>query len=154
MRKVQEQGRSMISIYMVEAFANETGGVSLTAVVLNAEGLSESQMQFIARSVPASHTAFVTEAAGKNNHIVIRFFTKGEEILNCGHGTIAAHFIRSKLLNLSGIHVFTQQTQIGSQEVEINGAGDQTEIFFKQNEIAFATVKDEVTRDLRNALVL
>ncbi|WP_339076621.1 PhzF family phenazine biosynthesis isomerase [Clostridioides difficile] len=68
-------------------------------VITNADGLSESQMQKIARELNNSETAFIFNNLAKNHQenydVHIRFFTLTNEVPICGHATIAAHYVRS-----------------------------------------------------------
>lgn len=56
-------------------------------VVLNADGMTDSEMQDIANSVGFNETSFVMSSDLANYHI--RFFTPGHEMPLCGHAILA-----------------------------------------------------------------
>jgi PhzF family phenazine biosynthesis protein len=131
--------------YEVAAFTNQPSGGSPTGVVLNARGLSHDQMQHIARQLNYSHTAFVSEAHGADHDVDIRFFTPLRELQNCGHATIAAHFLRESQSQRSGNRLVRQKTASGMQTVEIR---QDNRVFFKQNPIDFTDVPRETLGNL------
>src|SRR5688572_19859582 len=101
--------------FEVAAFTTDPAAGTPTGVVLDADHLSAAQMQHIAQNFPFSHTAFVTEIAP--DEVSIRFFTHECEIKNCGHATIAAHYVRAARLNHSADFAVKQRTLSGVQEV-------------------------------------
>src|SRR6185437_7463914 len=64
-------------------------------VIPNADGLTDQQMQAIARELNNSETAFICEPWGADHHVRVRFFTPTTEVPSCGHATIAAHYVRA-----------------------------------------------------------
>ncbi|WP_160710863.1 PhzF family phenazine biosynthesis protein [Chitinophaga solisilvae] len=129
-----------MKVYIVNAFTRDNAGGSPTGVVADASGLSGAEMQAIARQTGVSHTAFVTADSSPEATVSIRFFTPGEEILNCGHGTIAAHYVRAVQLQLQGDHIIYQQAKAGLQQVIIRQQGTQLFIYLRQNQIQFTDV--------------
>ncbi len=117
-----------VEVNEVYAFvANGVGG-NKAGVVLDAEKLSDKQMQFVAHAVGASETAFVlpdTQATYR-----LRFFTPTVEVPLCGHATIATW----SLMFTQGLHkagAYTQNTQAGLIHISIN---DEGLIFMEQPE--------------------
>lgn len=142
-----------VTVIKVDAFTRDNTGGSPTSVVLDADGLSASDMQHIAEKMNSSHTAFVFEKATSDREIVgVRFFTPQREILNCGHGTIAAHYARTTKLKLKGNITLHQLAKEGLQKIEIIQEETGRNIFLEQNEIRFSEVtqpiKDELTEIL------
>ncbi|WP_330569038.1 PhzF family phenazine biosynthesis isomerase, partial [Clostridioides difficile] len=88
----------------------------------NADGLSESQMQKIARELNNSETAFIFNNLAKNHQenydVHIRFFTLTNEVPICGHATIAAHYVRAVENQFNNKTVF-QKTSAGILPVDI-----------------------------------
>lgn len=123
-----------INISIVDAFTDKPGCGSPTGVVMETDGLSEQQMQKIAEKVPASHTCF---ASLNDDQLTVRFFTSGGEIPNCGHGTIATHYLHAKLKELKGDHSVIQQAKNGLQQVNIHCNNTGTEVFLHQDQINF-----------------
>ena len=141
-----------IKAYIVNAFTKDGFGGSPTGVVLDAIGLSEEAMQFIASNLPVSHTAFVFEA--KKENVKVRFFTPSGEILNCGHGTIAAHYTRAIVDNYSESCMFMQEARDGLQQVEVIKKGKEFEVYLRQNEIQFTTTPSPTLDSLLNIFSL
>ena len=72
---------------LVDAFTNAALGGNPCAVVLDADDLTDGQMQRLAREFNQSETAFVRRSAVGG--FAVRYFTPGEEIPLAGHPTIA-----------------------------------------------------------------
>ena len=79
-----------IDIYQVDVFSSRPFAGNPAAVVLNAKGLSNEDMQKIAREMNLSETIFVNPVDEENYKI--RFFTPTEEVDLCGHGTIGTFY--------------------------------------------------------------
>lgn len=141
-----------LKAYKIDAFTKDNSGGSPTGVVLNTPELRDEQLQAIADQIGCSHTAFVMEPGAQNPFVGIRFFCPDGEILNCGHGTIAAHYARIKHFNLDGNRVLFQQAKEGIQQVEVVQQNNRVEIFLKQNPIHFNTVESSTVLQLLEAL--
>ena len=76
-----------LPVFQVDAFTTQPLQGNPCAVVLDADGLSESTMQAIAREMNLSETAFVL--ASETADVAARYFTPAEEIPMAGHPTIA-----------------------------------------------------------------
>lgn len=61
-------------IYQVDSFTKERFSGNPAGVVTNAEGLTDSQMQNIARELNNSETAFILPPTSSEADIRIRFF--------------------------------------------------------------------------------
>jgi PhzF family phenazine biosynthesis protein len=143
-----------ITAYEVAAFTDSPSAGSPTGVVLDANDLSDEQMQCIADQLGFSHTAFLTESTPGNSQVNIRFFTPGGEIKNCGHATIAAHYLRASQQSLDGDYTLKQRTQSGVQEIQIQRQDGRITIHLKQDEIHFSDVKPEMIEQLLSTLNL
>lgn len=77
-----------LTAHVVNGFVANGKGGNPAGVVLDADGLTENQMQEAAIKVGLSETAFVSssEEAG----FKLDFFTPNRRIAHCGHATIAA----------------------------------------------------------------
>lgn len=80
-------GRTIIA-QIVNGFVTDGQGGNPAGVVLDADNLSEGQMQQIARKIGVSETAFVS--ASDEAGFRFDFFTPNRRIAHCGHATIAA----------------------------------------------------------------
>lgn len=107
-----------IKLFQVDAFTSEKFTGNSAGVVLDADHLSEKQMQQIARELDNSETAFVLSSDGPDHDVRVRFFTPTTEVPLCGHATIAAHYVRAYTGKLSS-QVFKHKTGAGVLPVEI-----------------------------------
>ncbi len=76
-------------IKQVDAFTDRAFTGNPAAVLLNASGLSDEQLQLIAREMNLSETAFVFPATDSTHDLELRWFTPTKEVNLCGHATIA-----------------------------------------------------------------
>lgn len=84
----QSQPIGLTEVMIINGFVLDGAGGNPAGVVLDADSLSEEDMQRIARDVGLSETAFVSgsDVAG----FKFDFFTPNRRIAHCGHATIAA----------------------------------------------------------------
>lgn len=118
-------------VYQVDAFTSESFTGNPAGVVLNADGLTETEMQKIARELNNSETAFIFSSDSPDYDVHIRFFTPTSEVPVCGHATISAHYVRAVTLNLDSC-VVRQKTQAGILPVEIIKQGKDYQIVMTQ----------------------
>lgn len=125
-------------LYQVDSFTKEKFTGNPAGVITNADGLSESQMQKIARELNNSETAFIFNKFIKNHQenydVHIRFFTPTNEVPICGHATIAAHYARAVENQLNSTTVF-QETGAGILPVDIIKKDNDYEIIMTQGKI-------------------
>lgn len=90
---------SKLTVYHYDVFTDTPNKGNPAGVVKDASNLSDMQMQEIAFKVGFNETAFVVESDKAD--LRIRYFTPGQEINLCGHGTVATlYFLNSEgLLN-------------------------------------------------------
>lgn len=119
-------------IYQVDSFTKNRFHGNPAGVVANADGLTEIQMQQIARELNNSETAFIFSSSSPEYDVEVRFFTPTTEVPLCGHATIAAHYVRAIEGGLSGR--FIQKTKAGLLPVDIVKDGDDYSIIMTQAE--------------------
>jgi trans-2,3-dihydro-3-hydroxyanthranilate isomerase len=76
---------------IVDACTRRGRGGSPTAVLIDHGALSDGARRAIVRRAGTSHAAFVD--TGADTTPTVRFFTAYGELINCGHGTIAAQAV-------------------------------------------------------------
>jgi PhzF family phenazine biosynthesis protein len=76
-------------IYTVKAFTTDPLGGNAAAVVPEASGLGDTQMQAIAQAMGFSETAFVLPTEVPGAEFCLRWFTPSVEVPLCGHATVA-----------------------------------------------------------------
>lgn len=105
-------------IYQVDAFTKTRFEGNPAGVVANADGLSDYQMQAIARELNNAETAFILSPTAPDHDVWIRFFTPTTEVPLCGHATISAHYVRALENDFDSCTV-QHRTGIGILPVEI-----------------------------------
>lgn len=105
---------------LVDAFTDEALAGNAAGVVPDATGLSEPQMQAIARELGAADTAFLQPTAGATRRV--RYFTPATEVDLCGHATIGAFaFLHDDGAIDAGDHIL--DTNAGRLDVEVSDDG-------------------------------
>ena len=92
-------------LYQLDSFTKDKFTGNPAGVVTNADGLTDDQMQKIARELNNSETAFIFNGDDESHDVRVRFFTPSMEVPMCGHATIAAHYARAVELNLDSSQV-------------------------------------------------
>jgi PhzF family phenazine biosynthesis protein len=133
-------------IYQVDAFTRTRFMGNPAGVVPNADGLSELQMQAIARELNNSETAFVFRPHTHDHDVHVRFFTPTTEVPVCGHATIAAHYVRAIEGQMDSRSV-RQLTGAGVLRVEIEPAeGNDFRIWMHQRPPTFGPSLSDADR--------
>ena len=123
-------------LYQVDAFTTERFAGNPAGVVPNADGLTDHQMQAIARELNNSETAFICEPQHADHHVRVRFFTPTTEVPSCGHATIAAHYVRA-VENALPTCTVVQKIGAGILPVEIIRRDSNYQVVMTQAEPAF-----------------
>jgi PhzF family phenazine biosynthesis protein len=120
----------MIRLFQVDAFTRTPFTGNAAGVVLGGEGLSSETMQAIARELNNSETAFLLDPRSDDHEVFVRYFTPTLEVPICGHATLAAHYVRSRLLGLPTSRV-VQRSAAGLFPIDVI-AGDDYRIVMTQ----------------------
>jgi trans-2,3-dihydro-3-hydroxyanthranilate isomerase len=83
-------------VRQVNAFTKIPFSGNPAGVVPEADGLTDAQMQQIAREMNCSETAFVLTPKNPEADLKIRWFTPTTEVALCGHATVAAFHVLSE----------------------------------------------------------
>ena len=139
-------------IYQIDAFTQKRFEGNPAGVVANADGLTDAQMQAIARELNNAETAFILSPTGDDHDVRVRFFTPTTEVPSCGHATISAHYVRAMEQNLSSCTVL-QRIGIGVLPVDVVGLGDNRKIVMTQGRVEISepfgdSLKGEIIRAL------
>ena len=106
---------------LVDAFTDEPLSGNPAGVVPDADGLTETQMQAVAREMNASETAFVRPSEEALHRV--RYFTPTQEVDLCGHATVAAFWLLAHEDTIpSGAHEVA--TNVGTVTVEVDADTD------------------------------
>jgi PhzF family phenazine biosynthesis protein len=82
-----------VSVFQVDAFTTRRFSGNPAGVVLDADSLSDAEMQLIARELNNGDTAFLLAPNADDHDLRVRFFTPRAEAAFVGHATIAAHAV-------------------------------------------------------------
>jgi len=133
-------------IYQVDSFTTTIFEGNPAGVVLNADELTDPQMQKIARELNNSETAFIINRPGPGYDIEVRFFTPTREVPICGHATIAAHYVYAREHGMTE-GVIRQKTKAGILPVEIVSEDNERRIVMTQAGISFGKILEGKDRD-------
>jgi trans-2,3-dihydro-3-hydroxyanthranilate isomerase len=122
-----------IGIKQVDAFTETPLAGNPAGVVVNAAGLTDQQMQLVAREVAVSETAFILPPTTPAAHLRIRWFTPQTEVPLCGHATVAGfHALAEEGLagmKQPGRYAFTLETKSGNLPVSVEKTAHGAEVF-------------------------
>ena len=121
-------------LFQVDSFTDKKFSGNPAGVVLNADGLTDNEMQQIAKELNNPETAFILSPTESDHEVWIRFFTPTMEVPTCGHATIAAHYIRAKENNIVSGKVI-HKIGIGKLPIEIISEESYTKILMTKGEV-------------------
>ncbi len=141
-------------IYQVDAFTKKLFEGNPAGVVANADGLTDSQMQAIARELNNAETAFILSPTSPDHDVCIRFFTPSVEVPSCGHATISAHYVRALEEGLTSCTV-RQRIGIGILPVDVLRTGVDYRITMTQGDFELSPPLEEgIQKEIVKALGL
>lgn len=133
-------------LFQIDSFTKDKFTGNPAGVITNADGLSESEMQKIARELNNSETAFIFSSTSNDHDVHIRFFTPTNEVPICGHATIAANYALAIENGLDTTRVY-QKTGAGILPVDIIKENDDYKIVMTQGKVEFGSIIDGVNRN-------
>ncbi|MCU0804851.1 MAG: PhzF family phenazine biosynthesis protein [Burkholderiales bacterium] len=138
----------------VDVFTSKPFLGNPVAVVLDAAGLADAQMQAIARWTNLSETTFVLPPAGDGDYR-LRIFTPASELPFAGHPTIgSAHAAIEAGLISAGKREFVQECGAGSLRLSVEQAGPERLIFVEAPPASLTPVDDTHLDEIAAALGL
>jgi PhzF family phenazine biosynthesis protein len=138
-------------LFHVDAFTRQRYSGNPAIVVLDADELSEEQMQMIATEVNGE-TAFVLEAESGDHDMQLKFFTPRHEVPFVGHATIAAQYVRAKK-DGKPTGKLRQRTGAGVVEIEVTEVDGDLRVAITQSPASLGPVIPEHhRRQVLNAL--
>jgi trans-2,3-dihydro-3-hydroxyanthranilate isomerase len=141
-----------LTVYWIDAFCDRPFCGNPAVVVPQADGLSDFQMQQIAREVNCSETAFVLQPTLPEADFRLRWFTPTQEVNLCGHATIATlHALAQEgRFNLrSGVTgILYIETRSGVLKVAVDYKKDRPWIWLTLPECQFEPITPALTQQL------
>ncbi|HEX7116180.1 MAG TPA: PhzF family phenazine biosynthesis isomerase [Steroidobacter sp.] len=138
-------------LFLVDSFTRERFCGNPAVVVLDADELSEEDMQRIATEVNRE-TAFVLEAESGDHDMQVKFFTPRHAVPFVGHATIAAQYVCARKEGKPTGKV-RQRTGAGVVEIEVMEADGDLRVAITQSPPSLGPViPDHHRRQVLNAL--
>ncbi|MCU5223321.1 PhzF family phenazine biosynthesis isomerase [Bacillus tropicus] len=139
-----------INVFHYDAFTNKPNMGNPAGIVLEADGLTEEEMQRIAEKVGFNETSFVLPSEVAD--IRMRYFTPGFEMDLCGHGTVATIFALRERGLLEEKKNLTIEAKAGILPIQI-GVNENGETFIKMRQAApqfkeFTGSKEELAHSI------
>ena len=134
------------NLYQIDSFTKEKFRGNPAGVITNADGLTDDEMQRIARELNNSETAFIFSSHSNEYDAHIRFFTPTSEVPICGHATIAAHYARALENGLGTSRVY-HKTGAGILPVDIVKENEDYKIVMTQGKIEFGAIIDSINKE-------
>lgn len=132
---------------VVNAFAVEPFGGNPAGVFPEAEGLSEPEMQRIARQLNLVETVFVFPDPEPGVDRRLRYFTPAQELPIAGHPTIAAWIVLCHLRLIDPVRtIFRQRTAKGVQEIHLVRRGERIIAMMSQPRVKFGGIVEDRRR--------
>lgn len=139
-------------LYQVDSFTRERFHGNPAGVIPNADGLTEEQMQRIARELNNSETAFMFTSNSPDYDVEVRFFTPAREVPICGHATIAAHYVYAMEKKVESQRII-QKTKAGLLPVDIIKEGEDYSIVMTQGKPEVSEpLKEDIRKRIAEAL--
>jgi len=111
-----------IPFYIVDVFAEKKYAGNQLAVFLDAEKLSDTEMQTIAREINFAESTFITKLSPENNAAEIRILTPEYEMKFAGHPIIGTSWVLMNKIFENQPQNITLTVPIG--EIPVNQSGD------------------------------
>jgi PhzF family phenazine biosynthesis protein len=134
------------NLYQIDSFTKEKFTGNPAGVITNADGLTDYEMQKIARELNNSETAFIFSPDSNEYDVHVRFFTPTKEVPICGHATIAAHYVRATENGLNTSRIY-HKTGAGILPVDIIKENEDYKIVMTQGKIEFGNIIDCVNKE-------
>ncbi|MGG0293960.1 PhzF family phenazine biosynthesis isomerase [Bacillus pacificus] len=139
-----------INVFHYNAFTNKPNMGNPAGIVLEADGLTEEEMQRIAEKVGFNESSFVLPSEVAD--IRMRYFTPGFEMDLCGHGTVATIFALRERGLLEEKNNLTIEAKAGILPIQI-GVNENGEAFIKMRQAApqfkeFTGSKEELAHSI------
>ncbi len=122
--------RHTIKFYQADVFTAQPFGGNPVAVIPDAEGLNDDQLQQIAREMNLSETVFVFPPTDQAAVVRLRIFTPTQEIPFAGHPVLGTFFILADLGIIpvkDSVTRVMQECNIGLFPVELHAEAGQVE---------------------------
>jgi trans-2,3-dihydro-3-hydroxyanthranilate isomerase len=140
--------RRSLKFYQADVFTGDAFGGNPVAVFPNAHGLSDYQLQQIAREMNLSETVFVLPPTDQAAVVRLRIFTPTQELPFAGHPVLGTFYVLAQLglvAATDGITRVMQECNIGLFPVELHAhEGELTRVVMTQPKPEFLGPVDDM----------
>lgn len=131
-----------LTFHIVDVFAEEKYAGNQLAVFRNAQGLSDDEMQKLARETHFSETTFILSDAPRDGGYDVRIFTPAAEVPFAGHPTLGtAYIIRHEIIK-DPTEQINLNLKIGQIPVTFDRPGESEVLWMKQKAPDFGSTID------------
>ncbi|MFQ6084343.1 MAG: PhzF family phenazine biosynthesis protein [Candidatus Aminicenantia bacterium] len=131
------------TFYIVDVFAEEKYAGNQLAVFRDAEALSDTEMQRIAKEMNYSETTFILSKEKRNGGYDVRIFTPEEEVPFAGHPTLGTAYVMQREIIREPVETIILNLKVGQIPVTLNYSGKEIDILWmKQMDPTFGQIFD------------
>ena len=142
------------TLYQIDSFTTTPFMGNPAGVITNADGLSDIDMQNIARELNNSETAFFLSPSNNDYDGELRYFTPAVEVPTCGHATIAAIYAKA-LENQWDNCTLHIKTKVGILPMQVIRSEDDFTIAMTQGKIEISNpLEDPYRKEIMSVLGL
>jgi trans-2,3-dihydro-3-hydroxyanthranilate isomerase len=135
-----------LSFYIVDVFAEEKHAGNQLAVVRDAQRLSASEMQAIAREMHFSETSFILSGKKRQGGYDVRIFTPEEELPFAGHPTLGTAYVILQEIVKKRTEKIILNLKVGQIPVTITYANGKPDVLWmRQKPPTFGKIYDAET---------
>jgi trans-2,3-dihydro-3-hydroxyanthranilate isomerase len=120
----------MHRFYIVDVFTEKKYAGNQLAVFCQAGGLSDHEMQEIAKEMNYSETTFILSNETQNGGYDVRIFTPAEEVPFAGHPTLGTAYIIQHDIIQQAVETITLNLKVGQIPVTLNYEAGQPELLW------------------------
>jgi trans-2,3-dihydro-3-hydroxyanthranilate isomerase len=130
-----------LTFYILDVFTEDKYAGNQLAVVRDAAGLSDSEMQNITKEMNYSETTFILSDDQRNGGYDVRIFTPAEEVPFAGHPTLGTAYVIQQEIIKEPADTIILNIKVGQIPVTFNyKAKDKDILWMQQKEPAFGQV--------------
>ncbi len=130
--------------YIVDVFAEEKYAGNQLAVFRHPEGISDSDMQRLAKEMNYSETTFILSEEERNGGYDVRIFTPEKELPFAGHPTLGTAYVIQQEIIRKPVEAVNLNLKVGQIPVTFNYSQDQPDILWmKQKHPIFGQILDK-----------
>lgn len=143
LRFMPARNKEKLTFYIVDVFAERRYAGNQLAVFRNASGISDSEMQLIAKEMNYSETTFILSDEERNGGYDVRIFTPSTELPFAGHPTLGTAYVIQRDIVKEAINAIVLNLKVGQIPVTFNySEGHVDTLWMKQLQPVFGQTFD------------